>query len=558
MRFHYPRRARARRAATELLRAAGLCVLGALLVSVASAHGVAPSLAPRAGEAIYRDGRLPSGLPLTALREPDMRLTGAAAACSNCHRRSGLGEIEGHLRIPPISGAYLFHPRSHSRDDLDIPYVEGMHFDRDPYTAATLARAIRAGLGADDKPLNYLMPHYSLDDADMAALIDYLKSLSPSKVPGVDGAVVHFATIVTPDADPVKRQAMFSVLEQYFADQNSFALRANPRARAPNLKSMAKRRWQLHVWELSGEASTWAEQLQRWRAREPVYAVLAGLGGKDWGPVHRFCESAALPCIFPNVEVPVVAEHDFYSLYYSRGVLLEADLLAQQLTATQATGAVHVVQVFRTGDVGAAAAMALHDALAAAGIASVDRPLTEPGDERQLAAVLKGVKPADTVVLWLRAADVAQLDKVPVRSAHVLMSGLMAGLEAAPLPPAWRAVTRLAYPVDLPDQRVIRLDYARGWMVLHHIPVLAEQVQVDTYVACRLVLEALDHTSGTFNPEYLVERFEGMLEHQLISGYYPRLGLAPNERFASKGGYIVHFAKPTGPEVLADSDWQVP
>ena len=551
MRFQYHRRV------ISPVKVAGLCVVGALLVG-AAAHAGAPGVRSRAGEAIYRDGVLPSGLPLTGRREADMRISGAAAACSNCHRRSGLGTVEGHIRIPPISGAYLFHPRMHSHDELDVPYVEGMRIDRDPYSEATLARAIREGFGADGKPLNYLMPRYALDDADVASLIDYLQGLSPPKVPGVTGSVVHIATIVTPDAEPVKRRAMLAVLEQYFADQNGFALGGNPATGHTSTKSMAKQRWQLHVWELSGAPATWQEQLERLREREPVYLMLAGLGGKDWGPVHRFCERAALPCIFPNVEVPVVAEHDFYSLYFSRGVLLEADLLARRLTGERTPLAVHVVQVFRAGDVGEAGAMALHAVLAAAGIASVERPLSKTGDERQLATMLKGVKPADTLVLWLRPADVGSLDKVPVRALHVLMSGLMAGLEAAPLPPAWRPVTLLVYPVDLPDRRAIRLDYARGWMALHHMPVLAEQVQVDTYVACRLVLDAFNHMSGSLVPEYLVERLEGMLEHEVISGYYPWLALAPNERFASKGGYIVHFSKPSGPLVLADTDWQVP
>ena len=127
-----------------------------------------------AGEAIYRRGVLPSAEPLTGTRESDLRISGAAAACVNCHRRSGLGEIEGRISIPPISGPYLFHPRAKDRDDLDLPYVEAIRPDRDPYTDATLARAIRAGIGADGRPLSYLMPHYTLSDADMATLIGYL------------------------------------------------------------------------------------------------------------------------------------------------------------------------------------------------------------------------------------------------------------------------------------------------------------------------------------------------------------------------------------------------
>jgi hypothetical protein len=49
-----------------------------------------------------------------------------------------------------------------------------------------------------------------------------------------------------------------------------------------------------------------------------------------------------------------------------------------------------------------------------------------------------------------------------------------------------------------------------------------------------------------------------MLEHRIITGYYPRLTLAPGQRFASKGGYMVHFAEPTGAKLMADGDWIVP
>jgi hypothetical protein len=160
--------------------------------------------------------------------------------------------------------------------------------------------------------------------------------------------------------------------------------------------------------------------------------------------------------------------------------------------------------------------------------------------------------------LWLRPPDIGSLATAPVSSSRVLMSGLMGGLEGAPLPAKWREITRMAYPVDLPDQRTIRVDYARGWLMLHHIPVVAEQVQTDTYVACGMTFEALSHMAGSFVSDYLVERMQGMLEHQLISGYYPRLALAPNQRFASKGGYIVHFANPTGTRVLPDTEWRVP
>jgi hypothetical protein len=51
---------------------------------------------------------------------------------------------------------------------------------------------------------------------------------------------------------------------------------------------------------------------------------------------------------------------------------------------------------------------------------------------------------------------------------------------------------------------------------------------------------------------------EMLLSHRLVNGHYPRLSLAPGQRFASKGGYLVRFAETSGTRILADGDWIVP
>ena len=48
-----------------------------------------------------------------------------------------------------------------------------------------------------------------------------------------------------------------------------------------------------------------------------------------------------------------------------------------------------------------------------------------------------------------------------------------------------------------------------------------------------------------------------MLSERLVNGYFSRLGLAPSQRFASKGGYLVRLADP-GPSIAAASGWIVP
>jgi hypothetical protein len=512
------------------------------------------------GQQIYREGMLASGEPVQAERDPGLPITGATAACANCHRRSGLGMREGRVSIPPIAGVYLFHARAGTIDDLDLPFVDGMRPDRDPYTDATVARAIRDGVAADGKPLSYLMPHYAFDDAEMAEIIAYLRTLSPGPVPGVTASMLHFATIVTPDADPVKRQGMLDVLEKFFADKNHYV-----RAEAPRLRSSRRmmfrvnRPWQLHVWELKGAPGTWEAQLRARLAAEPVFAVISGIGGETWAPIQHFCEAAALPCLFPNVDLPVTEKSDFETLYLSGGVLLEAQLIAHELTETHEKVPLRrVIQVFRSTDVGEEAASRLSLALGDEGLHIVARPLRAGAGSRELAAALADIGAGDALVLWLRPNDLATLGPMPARVAAVFMSGRMADMERAPLPASWREPTRMAYPFDLPKQRRVRVDYARGWFSIRQIPVVAEQVQADTYLVCGLVSDAVNHMADTFVPDYLIERIEEMLEHRVVTGYYPRLALAPGQRFASKGGYMVRFADPSGPRIVAVSEWITP
>ncbi len=187
--------------AGRVVARAAVTVLSGLLWAGALATSPPPSV----GETLYRHGLL------------------------NCHRRSGLGSIEGRIAIPPIAGPYLFVPRGKSLAQLGIPFVDTARINHDPYTDESLARAIREGIGANGKTLNYLMPRYQIDDATMAELIGYLKGIKVSPSPGVSTAVLHFATIITPDADPVKRRGMLAVMDQYFVDKNNAMARTKVR-----------------------------------------------------------------------------------------------------------------------------------------------------------------------------------------------------------------------------------------------------------------------------------------------------------------------------------------
>ena len=554
--------------AARLLLAASCALLGLL---AASAYAQAPQ--PGTGESIYRHGVLPSGAPLEGTRQAaGLTDRGGDAACIRCHQRSGLGTYEGYnlaVTIPPIAGAYLFHSREATTKEAVLPYIEWMHSNRDPYTDATLARAIREGLDSQGRPLSTLMPRFALSDADMNSLIEYLKQLGSHPVPGVSARELRFATVITPDADPLKRKAMLDVMEHYFGEKNLFPignsreLRTSGKTQQAKSMFMSHRLWQLHVWELTGPASTWGAQLDADMMREPVFALLSGLGGGDWTPVHQFCERRELPCLFPNVDAPIDDSRDFYPLYFSRGVRLEADLIAGQIAAkTQslpAAPASTVLQVYRRGDSGETAAMALAAALKPLGIPVRNQPLAAGAPGKGVGQAVRAAQKSDALVLWLRPADLAGLDEAVAVPASVYVSGLLGGLEHAPLPRTWRGRVRMTYPYELPQKRDLRVRYALSWFSIRHIPVVDEPLQANTYLACGLLAETLSHMSDSLVQPFLVETLQTSVERRLINtGYYPHLALALNQHFASKGGYIVHFAEPEGTKLVADSDWIVP
>lgn len=523
-----------------------------------------PAPEKEAAERLYREGILPNGGPLLGTRPGSTPVEGQAAACSNCHRRSGFGIEEGRIIIPPITGKYLFRETNTDTQPLHLehpdPGAENAPRRHNRYSAETLARAIRDGINADGRSLDVLMPRFPLDDASMALLTGYLKQLSIQSVPGEVGDILQFATIVTPDADPKKRDAMLEVLSRFFGNKNAFNRGAAPPVDSERrIHFRVLRRWQLHVWQLQGPPDTWEEQLHQRLKAEPVFAVISGIGGKNWEPVHRFCESESVPCLFPNVDLPVVDEQDFYPLYFSRGVLLEADVIAARLAnEADKTAPLRVVQVFRPDDIGAAAARSLAATLGPGGAkVTVEELKGGKSAARELSRVARKANPDEVLVLWLRPDDLKALPET-TRAKRVFVSGLMGGIEDAPLPTGWRDVTRMTYPFELPVKRAAAMDYPFGWFMIQHIPVVDVRTQTDTYLACSVLAQAAGSMFDNFVRDYLIERVEVELSHRLVNADYPRLSLAPGQRFASKGAYLVKFADPTGKRLVADGDWIVP
>jgi hypothetical protein len=515
---------------------------GSLLLSLAAGFAVTAGAADASpppgdllarGHAPYLEGRRADGSPLVAGRPGGSELSGAEVACVSCHRRSGLGGMEGRNYIPPVTAAALFTAM------LPGKGASAIGDGRPAYAEASLAHALRDGRDASGRPLDYLMPRYRLQEEEVQALHAYLGTLPDT--PAADSGALHFATVIAPDVAPERSEAMLGVLQACFDEHNAGPQAERGRHKlAPGMSKSDSRPWDLQVWRLEGPQETWAAQLEDRAAAQPVFALVGGIGGAQWAPVHGFCERSGVPCLFPHLEAAGAEASGFYPLYLGKGALLEAGLVARHVAQQPDAAARRVTQVLREHDAAAqAAAAAVRQALAEQGVAAreVRIPAHAPFDPD----ALPQMQAQETLVLWLRPGDLQRLGEVPPAGVQVIVSATLAQRDEVPLAPAWKARTLMAYPYELPQQRTRRMTPVRQWLQQRGLALTDERVQSDAFVACKALRTAMLDAADHLGRDYLVERVEADMERTTATGLYPRLALGIGQRFASKTGYLVRF-----------------
>ena len=542
-----------------LVAGLGVCTaIGAASADVAPADVAQRESLLALGQRIYREGTLASGEPLRSLGAAQMALSGKDAACVTCHRRSGYGSAEGRFVVRPITGPALLQTQHLPVHSPRIRARLGTS-PRPPYDEALLARAIRSGVDAAGKPLDPVMPRYALSDREAQAVSAYLFSLSANPSPGVDDKEIHFATVIQSGVAPARKRAMLDVMNAFVKDKDANVRQDEARRDAGNMRMYRSyRKWVLHVWELSGPADTWPGQLDAFYQREPVFALIAGLGDDSWRAIHDFSERLELPCIFPQVDLPVVAGPNNYTVYFSRGVVLEAEVLAKYLR--EQDSAARLVQVFRRGDaVGEAAAGALRNGFSAAGAkVTVDEIVLDAVPDAGLWRRLRE-SGAQAAVLWLSAQDLAAApvpEGTPLPALY-LSSNRLSGR----LPPALVASGvdwRLIYPSEAGPKREARLLRSKLWLHSKGIALTDETVQINTQFALGVVSDAVGHIMDSFSRDFFVERIEHVVGQTPTASVYQSVSLGPGQRFAAKGGSVVQVLDTGKGQIKAVSGWIVP
>jgi mono/diheme cytochrome c family protein len=561
------------------------------------------------GRQIFLEGRLPDSQPLRGIRDGDM-VSGPEAACVNCHRRSGLGMVEGTVGVPPITGRALFGGGDPVLVRMDRRFDQALSMQHPPYDQAALAAAVRDGRQPSGRAMHALMPRYSLTDTQLLAVSAYLKTLSNAWSPGVDADSIHVATVIAPGVAPARRKAFLATMTTLL-NQININVKSSHRQKmvsAIERRLGSRRKLDLDVWDLSGPSSTWGEQLARRQQEKPVFAVLSGLSQDEWQPVQNFCESSRVACWFPSVDlVPADAAQSQYSLYFSAGIAIEAEVLARKLGVTGG----RVVQLVAADPVARRGAAAMRSALAA-GSATPNQAVIDVDASQGVVAVNAAIAELgkqDALVLWLRAADLKALAGLSATRASVFASATLAGGEQLELPMALRQQATLVQPLEVERLRNSNLARFNLWLSAMKIPAVDTRMQSEVYFATRSLVATVHGMLNNLHTDYLIERAEATLsmfetmqvqdeikdmmmapmnKRQLSltpltaaekaamaatakaqsehleemrkrggTTVYPRLSLGQGQRFASKGAYL-ETLNPDAPGVIGEPLWVVP
>ena len=509
------------------------------------------------GQRMYMDGILPSGQLMTAMIQNDIEVSGDQVKCGSCHRRSGMGSTEGQQVVPAVTGKILFSPlKLPASKPPETPIL------RLAYTRETLKRAIRNGIDSNGKVLDPNMPRYPMDDGALDILIDYLDTLSVEHSPGVDQHDIHFATIVSDSTDADKKKALIDVMEAFVEQKNIETRHETERAEhAPWHKEWIfkpYRKWILHVWELKGGRETWPQQLTAYYSKQPVFAILSGVVPGSWQPIHSFCQENQIPCLFPTTDLPVISENDFYPIYMNRGMTLEGEGIAKHIKDGGFAG--NVVQVYEADD--ELAKTAVHSLKAK--LRNQEKinwheieldTSTEKQNEFSLPDSAIVVVWGNSTLLEKARKEINGFNSIT----RLYLSVTLYGNDIESIPKQLSDNTYLINPQEMPDKLSKLILRSTGWLRAKRIYSPNEKrIQANAYFALKVAGSALRAIRGYFYRDYFIERVENIIDNAPYTSVYPHIGLAPGQRFVSKGFYIAIPPKNKTSGLVNITDWITP
>jgi hypothetical protein len=533
--------------------------LGALLLERQRAKARAETLAQ--GERLYRQGLGSTGQPTKALVRRDLEVDGVMFACVSCHLRSGYGAAEGKIIAPPVDGESLFQPVKLRYKGVEIA---GAPLRRPAYTRESLAQVLRTGVDPSGRTLDEAMPRYTLGEADLNALVEYLSSLGGGPSEGVTEGTIRLATVLTDEVPAAEREAFLFTLEKYVAFKNA---QTQPRETGVDNRSarmatsmllskdVAFKRLVLTPWLLHGKPETWPEQLEAWYEASPPFALIGGLSTQRWEPIHQFCETKRLPTLLPLTDLPARSSAtDTYTLYLNKGVAQEAEGVARYL-ASLGDAPAGVLQIVRDTPAGQALRAGFEETLRQLGQPAPDTVTVAPG--APIPEV--GQRSPSAVVLWDGPEGLAALEGLTAAAPRVFVSATALGEALWTIDERLRERTWVAWPYRLPEQEERYRSILAPWLKGSSAPEASGRsgreyrIAAGAYAVTQVLTQALMDLRGRYSREYLLD-VVGMLPDQRLPSF-ERLSFGVGLHTVANGCHLVQLGPGPAPMLVKRSEW---
>jgi ABC-type branched-subunit amino acid transport system substrate-binding protein len=506
-----------------LVVAACFAAIGVFCAAESAATQTSSVLSPQEtrGKQIYLKGENGEGGEIVAgLSSEELDLPATSFACANCHGLRGEGTQEGGIQPPPITW-----------ETLTQTYTSPLtRRERAPYTEATLARAIAAGLDPAGRLLHPAMPRYRMTTAQMADLIAYLKELGRGRDtdPGVSDDTIKIGAAL-PLTGPLASigEDIKATLSASFAQINSQG-------------GIYNRRFELVVEDSRGDPQQTLEATRRLIKQDGVFVLVGSFEPGDSSAINEFIKRSEVPLLGPVTLSPRLSvPPNPYVFYLLPTFQDQARSLVDFVRAKARAKSVRLAVIYADNDFDRDALHGLRSQTKMYSMEVVAEHSYAAGrfDAARVVELLARKKP-DHVFFFGGADDINSCAREMQRAglaASLLSSVMMLGRGAFSLPPSLAAQTFLSYPAALPNER----EFAEFIALVRKagVPLRSPAFQSVAYAATKLLFEAAKLSSRQLDRVTLINSLEQIQD--LRTGVVPPITFGPNRRVGSFGSYVV-------------------
>jgi ABC-type branched-subunit amino acid transport system substrate-binding protein len=327
---------------------------------------------------------------------------------------------------------------------------------------------------------------------------------------------------------------------------------------------VAYKRIKLLRWNLNGSPESWQGQLQEYYDREPVFALLGGISSGPWQPIHDFCEKKGLPSILPITDLPVISDKDWYTLYFSKGPFQEGEAAAKYLNRALSNVNGGILQL----TVGSSRSQLLAKGFSQTWLelrGNMPKELQlDSGKAVQQLADKSFVSGMAAVLIWLEPEEAKlALKLLETFQGPVFLPGGEVDFSSLELSDAQRERIFFTYPYRLPVDEKKYDAYTDQIFINSPKDTRSKKIIKQVYSINQVLNQALMELKGDYYRDALLDvlgmGMGGGMGVVLDTAFplYERLSFGPNQRYASKGCYVVQLPKGPSLHPVLKSEWVI-